>query len=84
MTKSEYEYQKKRVIEYEQKQRVLSRIQGKSKCPFCGGTKTKPFLSPYKSQNCTECDNSGKILNKKLFEMDLEEEIEKYNEVETI
>lgn len=77
MTKSEYEYQKKRVVEYEQKQKVLSHIQGKSKCPFCGGTKTTPFLSPFKSQNCTNCDKNGMILNKKLFEMDLKEYITK-------
>lgn len=47
-----------------------------SKCPFCGGSKIKPFISPFKSQYCTECNKKGEILNSKLRKMGLEDFIE--------
>lgn len=49
---------------------------GKSKCPFCGGTKTRPFTGGGKSQDCTDCDKNGMILNSKLVKLDLHEFIE--------
>ena len=35
-------------------------------CPFCNGTKTKPFAKTFKSQHCEECDNDGNITVSKL------------------
>ena len=49
---------------------------GCSTCPFCGGTKTKPFVRYGKSQNCTECDKYGKIKNRRLAELELDDMIE--------
>lgn len=52
-------------------------IKGSSNCPFCGGTKIKPFMAHGRSQNCTECDRNGKISNRKLVNMGLEDMIDK-------
>lgn len=41
-------------------------ITGKSKCPFCGGTKTTPYVRNGGSQDCSVCDNDGMISNKWL------------------
>jgi len=49
----------------------------KSKCPFCGGTKTTPFTGGGKSQNCTECDKNGMIANYRLKELELTDFIER-------
>ena len=65
------------VEQYEAEQLRLSRFSGKSKCPFCGGTKTKPFIRAFASQDCTDCDKNGMISNKKLAEYGLEDCIEK-------
>jgi len=56
-----------------------SRIAGYSKCPFCGGTKTTPFLRQGKNQNCTDCNPEGMISNRKLYSMDLTDFIQKDN-----
>lgn len=65
------------VEKYEDEQLRLSRIKGKSKCPFCGGTKTKPFIRPFTNQNCTDCNSEGMISNRRLVEMGLEDCIDK-------
>jgi DnaJ-class molecular chaperone len=52
-------------------------VRRSSKCPFCGGSKIKPFISPFKSQHCTECNKKGEILNSKLRKMGLDDFIEK-------
>lgn len=52
-------------------------IRRSSRCPFCGGSKIKPFMSPFKSQYCTECNKKGEILNSKLRKMGLDDFIEK-------
>lgn len=52
-------------------------VKGYSNCPFCGGTKTTPFIGHSRSQNCTECNKDGKISNSKLVEMGLEDMIDK-------
>lgn len=51
---------------------------GSSTCPFCGGTKTTPFVRHGKSQDCTECDKDGKIKNRRLAELELDDMIENY------
>jgi DnaJ-class molecular chaperone len=48
----------------------------KSKCPFCGGTKVKPFMGNT-SQDCQECDKDGMIKNSKLKKLHLDDMIEK-------
>ncbi len=77
ISKSNYEHCKQVVLQYEDLQKRLSRVNGRSKCPFCGGTKTTPFISPFKNQNCTDCDKNGMISNRKLVEMELDDCIEK-------
>lgn len=56
-------------------------VNGKTVCPFCGGSKIKPFMpwSISDGQNCNHCDKSGMIANSKLKELGLEDMI-----VETI
>lgn len=49
----------------------------KSQCPFCGGSKIKPFIGNHVSQNCTECDKDGYIKNSRLEELELFGMIEK-------
>lgn len=49
----------------------------KSKCPFCGGSKTKPFMRSGVSQECKECDSNGMILDSKLREYGLDDIIER-------
>lgn len=72
-SEDQYKNAKRIVISYELEQKRLSKYKGKSECPFCGGSKTKPFLRSGKSQGCTECDKDGNISNKKLASMDLED-----------
>ena len=68
----------KQIVEqYEYEQLRLSRVKGSSKCPFCGGTKTKPFIRAFTNQNCTDCNSNGLISNKKLVAMGLDDCIEK-------
>jgi len=55
---------------------MKSNKKGKSRCPFCGGTKTVPFLTIHKSQECRECDGDGKISNKKLIRYELNDFIQ--------
>lgn len=76
-TQSEYLRAKQIVEKYEDEQSYLSKFKGRSKCPFCGGTKTKPFVRAFVNQNCTDCDSNGTISNKKLVEMGLDDCIEK-------
>jgi len=78
MTKEEYNYWKPKIAEYEKEQLRLSRVSGSSTCPFCGGTKTTPFVRYGKSQDCKECDKDGKIKNRRLAEMELNDMIENY------
>lgn len=75
--KQTYFHAKSIVEQYEYEQRQIKKYKGKSKCPFCGGTKTTPFVSTRKSQNCTQCDKNGMINNSRLVEMDLIDFIEK-------
>ena len=77
MTKDEYNYWKPQIVEYEKKQLHLFNVSGSSTCPFCGGTKTAPFVRYGKSQDCKECDKNGKIKNKRLAELELKDMIEK-------
>jgi len=44
---------------------------GFKNCPFCGGSKIKPFMSPAKSQHCNECNEYGLITLSKLRRLDL-------------
>ena len=76
MTKDEYNYWKPQIVEYEKEQLHLSRVRGSSICPFCGGTKTTPFVRYGKSQDCKECDKNGKIKNRRLAELELDDMIE--------
>lgn len=78
ITKEQYRIYKKLTLEYEKEQLRLSRVSGSSTCPFCGGSKTTPFLRFGRSQNCTECDNDGKIKNRKLVKYELDDMIENY------
>lgn len=71
ITKSEYEYAKQTVIEYEARENELRKHTGYSLCPFCGGTKTKPFIRHGVSQDCTDCNKNGLISNRTLADLDL-------------
>ena len=71
MTKEVYTYWKGQIKEYEKEQLRLSRFKSVSECPFCGGTKTTPFLGQGKSQDCKECNANGMIKNRRLAELDL-------------
>lgn len=77
--KQEYLNAKQIVEKYESEQLKLSRFNSKSKCPFCGGTKTKPFVRAFHNQNCNDCDLNGMISNRNLVSMGLEDFIEKLN-----
>ena len=61
----------KAIKELEHKERMNKR----STCPFCGGTKITPFVSSSSSQHCTSCDEDGKISNKWLYDHALDEYI---------
>lgn len=78
ITKEQYRIYKKLTLEYEKEQLRLSSVSGSSTCPFCGGSKTTPFLGFGRSQNCTECDDNGKIKNRKLVEYELDDMFENY------
>lgn len=71
ITKSEYEYAKQTVKEYEAREKKLSKHTGYSICPFCSGTKTKPFMRQGVSQDCTDCNKNGLISNRTLVDLDL-------------
>jgi hypothetical protein len=75
--RQEYLRAKQIVEKYESEQLRLSRFKGESKCPFCGGTKIKPFVRPFRNQNCNDCDLNGMISNMNLVSMGLEDFIEK-------
>ena len=75
--KQTYLNAKQIVEQYEAEQLRLSRVSGSSKCPFCGGTKTKPFVRAFANQNCTDCNGDGLISNRKLVAMGLDDCIEK-------
>ena len=77
ITKDNYLYYKNLINEYEKEQLRLSRFKGSSKCPFCSGTKTKPFVRAFANQDCTDCNKDGMISNMKLAEMGLEDCVEK-------
>ena len=64
-------------VTYEKEQLCLSRFIGSSTCPFCNGTKTKPFVRAFANQNCTDCNSDGKISNRKLVEMGLDDFVKK-------
>ena len=53
------------------------KVRRSSKCPFCSGSKIKPFMGFGKSQNCKECNKDGFISNSKLRRMGLEDFVEK-------
>jgi hypothetical protein len=71
LTKEQYNRLKPQVIEYEKEQLRLSRVSGSNECPFCGGSKTTPFVRQGKSQDCKECDKNGMIKNIRLAELEL-------------
>lgn len=71
ITKEQYNYWKPQIVEYEKEQLRLSRVSGSTECPFCGGSKTTPFVRSGKSQDCNECDKNGMIKNRRLAELDL-------------
>lgn len=74
--KESYLNAKQIVEQYEDEQLRLSRVKGYSKCPFCGGTKTKPFVRIFANQNCTDCNSKGMISNRMLVMMGLDDCIE--------
>ncbi len=76
-SKQEYERALEIVIEYEDFQNKLKKIKGRSECPFCGGTKVKPFVRAFRSQDCTDCDKNGTISNQVLYQLDLLDFIKK-------
>ena len=78
LTKEQYNRLKPQIVEYEKEQLRLSRVSGSSTCPFCGGTKTTPFVRYGKLQDCKECDKDGKIKNRRLAELELDDMIENY------
>ena len=47
----------------------------KSKCPFCGSSKIKPFMGH--NQDCHECDENGMIKNSRLKSLGLDDMIDK-------
>lgn len=49
----------------------------KSECPYCSGSKIKPFMGTHVSQHCQECDQDGMIENSRLIELGLEGFIKK-------
>ena len=71
LTKEQYNRLKPQMIEYEKEQLRLCRVSGSTECPFCGGSKTTPFVRQGKSQDCKECDKNGMIKNRRLAELDL-------------
>lgn len=75
--KETYLNAKQIVDKYEAEQLRLSRVRGSSKCPFCSGTKTKPFVRAFANQNCTDCNSDGQISNRKLVAMGLDDCVEK-------
>ena len=72
ISKEQYINYKRLVDEFELEQKRLSKFIGKSTCPFCSGSKIKPFVSAYRNQNCTDCDSNGEISNSLLASLDLE------------
>lgn len=73
ITPEQYRRAKEITIEYEMEQKLLSKVKGKSECPFCGGSKIKPFVRTFSDQNCKDCDKEGNISNKTLVLMGLED-----------
>jgi len=71
ITKEELEKAQNIIKQHEIEQLRLSRVSGSTKCPFCGGSKTTPFVRHGKSQDCKECDKDGMIKNRRLAELDL-------------
>ena len=65
------------VKKYESKKLKRPKVIGSSTCPFCGGTKTKPFLRAGVSQDCTFCNRDGQVSNRQLIELGLDDMIEK-------
>lgn len=62
----------------DQYRKQLRYVSGSSTCPFCGGAKTTPFVRHGKSQDCKECDKDGKIKNRRLAELEIDDMIENY------
>lgn len=54
-----------------------SKLSGESVCPFCNGSKTKPFTGSSYGQTCRECNANGMIKNKTLYKLGLYEFIQK-------
>lgn len=77
ISKEQYDHWKPLIMEFEKINFKKNRIYGKSKCPFCSGSKTLPFMGIGRPQVCDECDKDGMISNKKLHELGLDNEIEK-------
>jgi len=75
--KQDYIRAKNIVDQYDDEQLRLSRVVGKSICPFCSGTKTKPFVRAFANQDCKDCDKDGMISNKNLVIMGLDDCIKK-------
>jgi len=80
VTKEIYEKSKREIKKHEEivkEYERLQKIKGKSECPFCGGSKTTPYVRSGKTQNCNSCDANGMIENRKLHSLDLQEYIKK-------
>jgi len=44
ITKNQYDTYKPQIQAYEAEQARIAKYKGKSVCPFCGGSKTAPFV----------------------------------------
>ncbi len=77
ISKQLYLQYKQQVVEYEREEARLAKVKGYSVCPFCGGTKTKPFVRASTNQNCTDCNSNGMISNKSLMTIGLDDSIQK-------
>jgi len=74
ISKEKYFEAREIVTQYRIEQNNFKKYKGKSKCPFCSGSKITPFVA-LKSQDCNECDKNGFIENKKLINYGLDEYI---------
>ena len=73
ISEGKYRHAKQIVEEYEGFQKRLAKVKGTTECPFCGGSKTTPFIRAFKSQDCTDCNKEGQIKNKDLVRMGLDD-----------
>jgi DnaJ-class molecular chaperone len=56
-----------------QKLELKEKLNNKHTCPFCHGSKIKPFINTWRAQTCTECDQDGKIKYETLLKLGIED-----------